>query len=271
MTFKADLHCHTTCSDGTMTPQEIVRHAKALGLSALAITDHDTIAAYEEAIPVAKQEGILLGVGAEFSSTFRKTSVHILAYDFPLDSAPIHALCQRHKIRRKERNQNILQNLSRLGFVIREEELPASHETIGRPHIAALMLQKKYVSSFREAFDLYIGDGKPCFDPGTPITTQETIDIIHAAKGKAFIAHPHLLQGARKRREIYNLPFDGIECYYGRFPKDASTPFLQLAKEKKWLTSGGSDFHGQNKEYSYLGSSWVDEETFLQIFQHPYG
>ncbi|MEN9344438.1 MAG: protein tRPH [Chlamydiota bacterium] len=265
--FKADLHCHTTCSDGTMTPKELILHAKEVGLSGLSITDHDTVAAYAEARDVAHEMGILLGVGAEFSSVHLRTSVHVLAYDFILDHPEIAKLCLRHTERRKARNREMLRRLSRLGLSIQEEELPAGHDTIGRPHIAEVMIKKGYVKTVREAFDLYIGDGKPCFDTGPVVSTKETIDIIHKAGGKAFLAHPHLLKRKRKLKEVFTLPFDGIECYYGRFSHDVVAPFLGIAKEKGWLVSGGSDFHGKNKDYLSLGASWIDEEHFRRIFQ----
>ena len=267
--FKADLHCHTTFSDGTMTPLELLHCAKETGLSGIAITDHDTIDAYTQAIPAAKELGILLGCGVEFSCMYRKTSVHVLAYDFTLNHLDIATLCLRHHKRRTLRNQIILGKLSRLSMPILEEELVSiGKRSLGRPHIAQLMVKKGYVSSIKEAFNRYIGDGKSCFDPGVAISVEETIEIIHQAGGKAFIAHPHLLQGASRIRELLQLPFDGLECYYARFPKEHEKRWLNIAKEKGWLISGGSDFHGSVKEYIHLGSSWVDEESFYKIFQH---
>lgn len=266
--FKADLHCHTTCSDGTLSPKELVLYAKEIGLSGLCITDHDTVAAYKEAIPLAQEIGLLLGIGAEFSSTYRGISVHILAYDFPCDHTEIASLCSRHRERRALRNTNILQKLRKFGFVIEPSELPSLHDAVGRPHIAALMVQKGYVASNKEAFDRYIGDTCPCFDAEHTISTEETLEIIHKAKGKAFIAHPHLLKHAKKRKEILSLPFDGIECYYARFARDQAERFINVAKSKNWLISGGSDFHGSHREAIPLGSSWVDEEKFRLIFSH---
>lgn len=266
--FKADLHCHTTCSDGTMSPKELLLHAKAIGLSGLCITDHDTVAAYQKAIPIAKEIDLLLGIGAEFSSSFKGTSVHILAYDFPFDNTFIADLCTRHRQRRILRNENILHKLRKFGFVIETSELPSSHDTIGRPHIAEIMVKKGYVTSCKEAFDRYLGDTCPCFDAENIISTEETIAIIHQAKGKAFIAHPHLIKHARKMKEILSLPFDGLECYYARFGRDQSEKFLKIAETKKWLVSGGSDFHGSHRAAIQLGSSWVDEERFRLIFSN---
>jgi len=193
--------------------------------------------------------------------------VHILGYDFDLESPAIHKLCERHVIRRQKRNQKILENLSRLKMPIMQEELlQVPEHAIGRPHIAALMLQKGYVSSIKQAFQSYLGDGKSCFESGEQISAEETIETIHQGGGKAFIAHPHLMASKKKVKVLLNLAFDGLECYYGKFLLDQEKKWLDLAKEKNLLISGGSDFHGLN-HYAILGSSWIDEVTFHKIFQ----
>lgn len=267
--FKADLHCHTTCSDGTFSPEELLLHAQKIGLSGLSITDHDTIDAYAVAIPLAKELGLVLGSGAEFSCLFQDMSVHVLGYDFDLKSPAIAALCQRHALRRLERNRVILEKLKRMNKPIEEEELLKMGKNIGRPHIAHLMVEKKYVATIQQAFSLYIGDEQPCFYRGAVCSVEETLEILHSARGKAFLAHPHLLRSNRKIRELLKLPFDGIECYYAKFPADQEKRWLKMAQERGLLISGGSDFHGSIKSYLPLGASWVDEQRFQQIFQHP--
>jgi 3',5'-nucleoside bisphosphate phosphatase len=267
--FRADLHCHTTFSDGMMTPEQLFCHAKEIGLAGISITDHDTIDAYVQAPDIAKRLGLLLGSGVEFSCIFQKMSVHILGYDFDLNSHSIAKLCDRHQHRRAERNKTILENLSRLGMPILEEELLSiSERTIGRPHIAQLMVKKRYVGSIKEAFNHYIGDGKPCYASGEGVSVEETIGAIHQGGGKAFIAHPHLLEHARKIKELLKYPFDGIECHYAKFPPEQEVRWVQVAKEKDWLMSGGSDFHGSIKDYIQLGCAWVDQKNFHKIFQH---
>lgn len=193
--FRADLHCHTSKSDGSLTPTQLLTHAKEIGLSGIAITDHDTIDAYVEAIPVARKWGLFLGAGVEFSCSLNGLSVHVLGYDFDLDSPVIAALCSKHHTRRIDRLKRILEKLKRLRIQISEEELQQfSTQSIGRPHIAHLMVSKGYVGSIREAFQRYLGDGMPCYEPGETIEVAETLDIIHEARGKAFIAHPHFDQ-----------------------------------------------------------------------------
>lgn len=269
--FRADLHCHTTSSDGTMSPVEVVQLAKDVGLSGLSITDHDTIDAYATAVPAAKAAGILLGTGVEFSCTFLEKSVHILGYDFRLDDHDIREFCQKHQTRRIERNRVMIEKLKKHGVLIDEkelEELEGSGKTVGRPHIAALMVKKGYVETMKEAFDKYIGDGKSCYERGPAISVPETIEIIHQADGKAFVAHPHLYKGAKWMRMLLELNFDGLECHYAKFSPDQERPWVRKAREKQLLISGGSDFHGDMKAHINLGCSWVDEVTFHRIFQN---
>jgi predicted metal-dependent phosphoesterase TrpH len=152
--------------------------------------------------------------------------------------------------------------------ILEEDLLRIGERTVGRPHIAKLMVEKGYVNSIKEAFNLYIGDGKPCYEPGEGISVQETLEIIHRGRGKAFIAHPHLLDRSRKIKELLKCSFDGIECHYAKFLPDQGRQWIQIAKERGWLISGGSDFHGSAKDYIQLGCSWIDEENFHKIFQH---
>ncbi|MCB1068118.1 MAG: PHP domain-containing protein [Simkania sp.] len=268
MDYRADLHCHTTCSDGTMTPKEVLHHAKEKGLSALSFTDHDTLDAYTDEIwDLAKELGIDLFVGVEFSTRYHKVSVHILGYGVQ-KTEKLLAFCEEHKHRRNRRNLEILKKLSSLSLVVTEEELEAKRtgEIVGRPHIAQIMVEKGYVRSIQDAFDRYIGDRKSCFVEGEPFAVQETIDTIHDAGGKAFIAHPHLIQKAGVLRFLLGMNFDGIECYYSLLYHEMEKKWLKIAREKNWLISGGSDFHGAVKPQVTLGCSWVDRETVESIF-----
>lgn len=265
-TFRADLHCHTTASDGSLSPVELVALAKKIGLSALCITDHDTIDAYATAAVAAKEMGILLGTGVEFSCMHQKESVHVLAYDFPLSSVEIKELCERHKLRRAERNRAILEKLARLGRPVSGERLDLLEGVVGRPHIAQLMMEKGYVRSIQEAFNLYLGEGKPAYVAGAFFSVTETLEVIHKAGGKAFLAHPHLIVRQKIVKELLKEAFDGIECYYSKIPPIQEKRWLEICREKGWLISGGSDFHGAWKPHIPLGCSWVDEATFQKIF-----
>lgn len=266
--FRADLHCHTKCSDGTSSPEELLYQAKSIGLQGLSITDHDTTAAYATAIPIAKELGILLGTGVEFSCSFEGQSVHILAYDFILSNPNIETLCKKQQLNRVQRNQVILEKLQSKGIFIEQEELDGLSVVLGRPHIAQLMIKKGYVNSIQEAFTLYLGDNKSCFYRGELLRIEETMDLIHQAHAKVFLAHPHLMSRSISVKNLFKLPFDGIECYYAKISSAQEKRWIKLAKSKGLLISGGSDYHGSIKSYLPLGCSWVDRDTFFSIFQN---
>ncbi len=267
--FRADLHCHSSFSDGSMSPKELIDLAIASGLQGLSITDHDTIDAYNTAVPYAKEKGFLLGTGVELSCEYKKKSVHILAYNFSLEDQGLIQYCQRQQQKRVKRNLEILEKLKRLRIILTEEELiqecPGA-SSIGRPHIAALMMRKGHVRSLQEAFQLYIGDGACCFVRGENFPVKEALSIVAAAGGKTFLAHPHLYSDAGFVKEIVSLGFDGLECFYGKFSYRYEKLWLKIAKESSLLISGGSDFHGSVKPHLSLGCSYVDQGVFSSIF-----
>lgn len=268
MIFRADLHCHSTFSDGTDTPEMLIRQAVDIGLSGLSITDHDTLAAYAEALEFARRLNMRLLPGIEFSASYQGHPIHILGYAYALEAEPLLRLCERHRRRRLDRNRKILERLKGLGILIDEGELEIENHTVGRPHIANLLIEKGIVSSIQEAFDRYLGEGKRAYDPGEPVSVAETIEAIHAGKGLAVIAHPHLIKRRNIVRNLLKMPFDGIEAYYARFPPKLEREWIQIGTEKNWIITGGSDYHGGNKPYNLLGTSWVGEETFNRLYAH---
>lgn len=277
--FRADLHCHSHFSDGTDSPEDLIHLAIELGLSGLSITDHDTLEAYETASELANRLHFPLLPGIEFSASHRGEPVHILGYAFSVSNTYIQALCQRHIKRRSERNLRILQKLKRLGIQISQEELEniqihpqeATHKikrSLGRPHIALLLIQKGVVSSIKEAFSKYLGEGKAAFDPGERITVEETIDCIHQAQGFAVIAHPQLIVKSSILRDLLKKPFDGLEAYYARISPQEEARYIKMAEERQWIITGGSDYHGSVKPQNSLGTSWVNQETFDKLYKH---
>lgn len=262
--FRADLHCHSTCSDGTLTPHEILEKAVEVGLSALSITDHDTTIAYPQVLEDAKKMGIEMIPGVEFSTIHGGESIHVLAYCFPIGHMAIKGLCKMHRERREHRAELIVKKLRKNGIYIDFHDLKR-HRTIVRPHIAKEMMKKGYVASIEEAFKKYLGKGGSCFVPSETISTEETIEIIQSSGGLAIIAHPHLVRNKKIAKGLLDLPFDGIEVYYARFPKVECEKWLQIAKERSLLITGGSDFHGSIKPDIELGSSWIDESAFRSL------
>ena len=267
--FRADLHCHSTCSDGSMLPIELLHHAVEKGLNALSITDHDSIDAYNpHTLATAKELGLELISGVEFSTVLNQVSVHLLGYDFSLENEEINSFCEMHKIRRQKRYRAILELLDKHGMPISEEELLRTvaksapervNLTIGRPHIAQIMVQMGYVETLQEAFKKYLGDGCSCYVQGEYVTPEATIDIIHKAGGVAVIAHPHLVKDSSVLLKLLEMNFDGIECYYSKFPPKDHERWLQIANHRSWLITGGSDFHGTVKPLIPLGCSWIND------------
>lgn len=270
--FKADLHCHTTMSDGSATPEEIIQIAKNEGLSGLSITDHDSVDAYSIVLDLAKKNGIEMITGVEFSAIQGDVTVHVLGYAFSHENPIIQAFCQKHHQRRAKRNRAILEKLEQHGMPVSEEEIldnsQGPKKTIGRPHIALAMIKKGYIKSIYDAFNKFLGEGKKCYASGESFTVEETIDIIHQANGLAIIAHPHLLRNRPILDQLLAMPFDGLEGYYANFTPEKNKRWLRFAEKKGWLVTGGSDFHGSVKPQIKLGASTVSKEIFDVLQGH---
>jgi hypothetical protein len=255
--FRADLHCHTTCSDGSDSPLEILHKAKRASLQGLSITDHDTIDAYTpEFFALAETLSLRILPGVEISAEHEGISVHVLGYGFDLKSPSFLTFLSEMRSQRAKRNQEILKKLA--AKKMRLDEAEFSHRAMyGRPHIAAKLVEKGYVGSFQEAFELYLKEGASCYVPGFHASVVDAVKQIRLGGGKAVLSHPHFY----KSRSLLSCSFDGIECYYAYFPKEVAKPWLELAKKRGWIATGGSDYHGTIKN-NRLGSSWVNEEIF---------
>ncbi|MCB1136825.1 MAG: phosphatase, partial [Chlamydiia bacterium] len=136
------------------------------------------------------------------------------------------------------------------------------------PHIAKRLIDAGYAKDIKEAFSLYIGDGRRCFVPSQAFSVEETLDVIRAAGGLAVIAHPMLVSRRRVLRDLLKMDFNGIEGYYACFPPEQERPYQQQGLERGWLITGGSDYHGAVKPHIRLGASWVTQETFDRLWEH---
>jgi len=263
-----DLHIHSNYSDGDLSPIQILQIAKEKQLKGVSITDHDSVEAYgEKVFEEARKLEVELIIGVEISSIHLDENVHVLGYGFDLANSSFHEFLQEVRKRRRERNERILEKLQDKGIDITKQEIKSSFPiaSIGRMHIAKVMKQKGYVKTVKEAFDNYLKDKGPCYVKGEKFTTTEVIEIIKKAKGKAILAHPHLLRSSRILKELEKLPFDGVEVYYGVKPLKEEEKFLRMAKERNWLITGGSDFHGEEKPYAKIGASWIDAENLKKL------
>ncbi len=248
---------------------EVLEKAKEAGLAGLSITDHDTVGAYNDALFVhAEKLGLQLGPGVEFSTKHDGHSVHLLGYAVDVKNAELLAFCKSHQDRRYKRNLAMCHKLEKMGMSVGEGWLVDNSgvpiQGIGRPHIARKMVIRGFVKDIKTAFTKYLGEGKCAYVESPIFSAEETIELIHAVSGKAFIAHPQLIRRNRLLKSLLALPFDGIECYYGNF---TATSWLEIAKEKNWMISGGSDYHGDIKPETRIGSSYVTREPFENIFR----
>jgi len=273
--FRADLHTHSLCSDGSLNPTEVLQLAKHVGLKGISITDHDTLEAYDSnLLEEAKRLDILLLPGAELSSQLGNVNLHILAYGRGLLNDSFKSFLKEIQHQRIERNQMILEKLNQNGIEISEKELkefaqkelPHKSKIIGRPHIALLMLKKGYVTTIQEAFNKYIKDDAPCYAKGAKFNPETIIDHVHKSKGVAIIAHPHFYKSRSFIDKLLNLPFDGIECYYSKIDPFYEKKWVDIATKKRWIITGGSDFHGEIKPHIPLGCSWVNYDTFQSLY-----
>jgi predicted metal-dependent phosphoesterase TrpH len=270
MEFKADLHTHTSCSDGTMTPIELLKLARDCGLSGLSITDHDTVQAYtKEFFDAASILNVTIICGVEFSCMEKSDSVHILGYGIDIHHPKLIEFCRKHVERREKRNVEMIEKLKKKGFKISYEELLKSktspNQILGRPHVAALLLEKGHINTIQEAFERYLGEGKSCYVETKCFNVSDTIDLIHSVGGAAILAHPHLIKKKRLLKDLLRKPFDGMECYYARMFRHQIEEYLKIAQEKNWVVTGGSDFHGSIKPRLNLGASFVTEDDFQKL------
>jgi predicted metal-dependent phosphoesterase TrpH len=261
-----DLHTHTTESDGSFSPEELIAEARRVGLDALAITDHDTFLGYEKAIPFAQNANLDLIRGIELNSRLLLDSgpvrwAHILAY-FP-DSEPSRAFTgwlQQQRAARRDRNVRLAESLRQHGIDISVEEVEARGRSLaGRPHFARILVEKGYVVDINEAFDRYIGEDAPAFVERESPMTESLVRLVRDAGGIPVVAHPVRLSldVDELRTVLRRLKDDGLlglEIYHSEQNVDLQNSYRELAEQLDLLPTGGSDFHGTVKPDTALGS-----------------
>lgn len=259
-----DFHTHSTCSDGTMTPRELVQHAKKSGLSAFALTDHDSVDGIKEAQDEAEKCGIEFIPGIEFSAA-EKTETHIIGLYIDPHNETLLNTIKKLKDSRKRRMEDICEKLRALGFDITHDEALqiAGGNFVGRAHIAKLMIEKGYCETVKECFEKYIGLGKPAYSEKNELTAKEAVKAIRAAGGVAFLAHLNqtgynLTQTEDLLTELKEAGLNGIEGYYPEYTEKHIADYRNLAQKLKLSLSGGSDFHGAMKPHITIGNGKGD-------------
>ena len=280
-----DLHVHTTASDGTLTPLEVVAHAIKLDLKALAITDHDTLAGSRQALSNGIPAELDFLTGVEISAAapsfhHQSGSFHLLGYAIRLDDPGLNQALETLQAARKNRNPAIVSRLNDLGIAISLDEVreEAGEVQLGRPHIAQMLLQKGVVSSMDEAFDRFLGAGKPAYVDKYRIACSGAIDAIIGAGGIPVLAHPGLLEYESDGQldeligNLKQMGIRGIEVFYSQHTEDQTQLFAELARRHKLLMTGGTDFHGSIHPEIEMGSGKgnlnIPYDLYQKLIEH---
>lgn len=275
-----DLHCHSTASDGTFAPRAVVQLAKDSGLSALALTDHDTVAGVAEASDAARELGIDFLPGIEISAEFpHPGTLHILGYGVDPSSPTLQSLTETLVAGRDTRNPKIVAKLNELGVAITMDEVEAhaGGAVVGRPHIAAVLVRKGYVSSVKQAFDKYLAQGAPAYFDKERLTPRQAIERIRASHGVAVLAHPIQLRTTndaqldRVVKDLVDLGLEGIEVLHSDHAEPDIARYRAIAQRYNLLTTGGSDFHGTNKtdiRLGWAGKNRIPRDLFDRLRDH---
>ncbi|MEO0071648.1 MAG: PHP domain-containing protein [candidate division WOR-3 bacterium] len=241
-----DLHTHTVFSDGLFTPEEVVERAKEVGLTAIAITDHDSVDGIDRAKLTGKKLQIEVVPGVEMSCSVNGTDVHILGYYFDYQNSAVKKFFARLRESRLERAAKMVNRLAELGVKVsfsRVKEL-AGAGAVGRPHLAQAMVEARAVSSVSEAFVRYIGYDGPAYFPKMRLTPLEVISFIHQNDGVAVIAHPGTYGNDDLLYTVLAAGVDGIEVWHPEHNQRAVEHYLEIAEKNRLLITGGSDCHG---------------------------
>ncbi len=269
---RIDLHTHSHESDGTFTPSEVVRRAAELGLDVVALTDHDTTSGLEEASEAAREVGVELVPGVEFSAEHQATSIHVLCYWMDVSNEELQTELQRLRDDRFRRGEMMIEKLQALGFDISFERVReiAGGGNIVRPHVAQAMVEAGIVADEAEAFERYIADGGPAHVPKHALDPLDSVDLIVRAGGVCVLAHPGMW-GAQS-----SVPDDliaamaergmvGLEVDHTDHTPEQRAIYRAMAERLGLVATGGSDCHGTRYDPIRLGSSLCDPEQFAAL------
>ncbi len=255
-----DLHTHSLKSDGSMTPAEVVREAKKAGLSAIALSDHDTIDGIREAMEEGERIGVEVVPAIEFSVK-SETETHILGYYIDIKNIDLLRTLEEVVDLRIARNHVTCQRLNELGFDITLEEVRtlAPNNFVGRAHFARILMDKGYTKSVKEGFDKYMSAGQYAYCEQQRLSAKEAIELIKSCGGVSFLAHPHLTKlGDEKIKEflieLKGYGLNGLEGYYTDYTPEMQQKYQSMAKELGLMISGGTDFHAKMKPHISIGT-----------------
>ena len=273
-----DLHTHSTASDGTLTPEELVDLAAEKGFRAIALTDHDTVGGVSAALERGIRRGVLVIPGVELGASWHGCGqMHILGYFIHHQPPYLIDRLSWLRERRRERAEEMISRLHAISVPISRDRVfqLAGSGSVGRPHVARVLVEAAYVRSISEAFDRYLKAGAPAFVEKIQLTPREAVRLISRSGGVAILAHPATLRLSPDRLEacielLMNEGLRGIEVYWSKHTEAEISCFEELARRYALLVTGGSDFHGSNKSSLELGAQLhghIDETYLLHALQ----
>ncbi|MBO4300002.1 MAG: PHP domain-containing protein [Desulfovibrio sp.] len=269
-----DLHTHSTASDGTDTPAALVTAASAAGLAAIALTDHDTLAGLEEAQAAGRELGVDVVRGCEISCGTEYGELHMLGLWLPEKPTSLEEKLTWLRQQRRERNVGIVAKLRALGLDVSMDEVlaQAKGESVGRPHIAAVLMAKGYVRTKDEAFREYLGDGGKAWLPKTVLTPEESVRLLSGLGATVSLAHPMLRKTPAAWLDamvahLKDCGLDAIEAYHSEHSESQTRDCLELARRYGLAVSGGSDYHGSNKPSIKIGRGYGSLRVSVQLYE----
>jgi 3',5'-nucleoside bisphosphate phosphatase len=250
-----DLHLHSTCSDGSSTPEEVVARAAGLGLSVISLTDHDSVSGVEAAQAAGDAAGVKVVSGSELSAKFNDQDFHILGYFLDRENEQLIEALAMYRDERRNRAERIIKRLNRLGVKVVFEQVLAKADgaSIGRPHIADVLVEEGFCFSPNEAFHKYLGYGKAAYEEKYVMAPSEAVEVIHQAGGIAVIAHPGLYRADQMLPGLVEQGVDGIEVWHIKHRAEENRRYSAFADEHGLLKSGGSDCHGDGRGDAIMG------------------
>jgi hypothetical protein len=269
-----DLHLHTTASDGLCSPRQLVERAAAAGVTTLAVTDHDTTAAVAEVCAHAAAAGMRFVPGIEITAIENGADVHVLGYFLDPDSPRLAAFLAAQRSNRLDRVQAIADRLAAIGVPIDVEPLLAiasrqEGRSVGRPQVARALVAAGHAVDTNDAFNLWLGRGKPGFVPRAGATSEEVIAVIHDAGGLASLAHPGLTNVDARIPAFRESGLDALEAYHSEHEPLTRDRYLQLAKDLGLLVTGGSDYHGDPAHGVAPGMTTLPAHEFERFAEWP--
>lgn len=263
MTFTADLHVHSTASDGELSPSEVVAKAASLGIATIALTDHDTVDGQQEAQLAGIQYGVQVIAGIELSAEYKQSEVHVLGYFIQPNQGSLKSKLEQLQQSRHKRALEMVQKLQSLGINLNWNQVKKylQGSVVGRPHIARALVDIGSVRSVQEAFELYLKKGRPAYVPRYKLSPQEAIAMIHHSKGAAVMAHPGQLPDLSYLDELLQLDWQGIEVFHPDHNHETILNLQQIAKKHNLVATGGSDYHGSGRKYHNLGAYKVSKDV----------